>query len=173
MDENICTQLAEVLRHAYEDARRDFDDFVERYGCPPTTNHATHSRLSIIIALLRVHPALDVVEGTATEWGRILLIMPHTPTPFVFKALSALLPDELGIQGQLEDMPPGEPLIAYEITDETIVLHEGWCERTHTRSNRVRDRIVGDLRQIWTSASDPFDQEDDQDSEEGEAGTGW
>ena len=173
MDENICKQLADVLRQAYEDARRDFDDFVATYGYPPTTNHATHSRLSIIIALLRAHPLLDVVEGSATEWGRVLLIMSQNPTPFVLKALSALLPNEIGIQGQLEDMPPGVPLIAYEITDETIALYEGWCERIHTRSNHTRDRIIGDLHQLWRSAPDPFDQEDDQDSEEGEAGTGW
>lgn len=174
--------LAEVIQRALDKTALSSTEFSQEHGCPLTHNARIHYRQSVIVALLRGHRLLGVVEDRYVEWGRVKVVDPEGGSPFLLKPRAALLePDtDRGVQQHLPGISAGDALLAYELSGESVTLYVGKYRQVRQRNGKVDYQIVGELRAVWTDRdTEPvvFDQEEGNDwtahldDHEGEAGT--
>ena len=178
MTEEMWARLATVLIQSEEQAQSRSIDFREEFnGVPETTLHTTHRRLSIISANLSNHVVFNITPDSQN--GRIKIKIGEEG-PFLIKQSHVLLPPvasaPLPLGLFLEADLGTSPLVAYEQTDEGITLYQGRYERVKVNGEE-KDRIVGELEEVWTSIPESFDQggedewileEEDDDWHEGE-----
>ena len=163
---------ADLIRRAHDITAQASTDYEQDHSSPWTCNTKIHYRQSTIIALLRAHTVLDVVEDRYVEWGRVKIVDSEGGPPFLLKPRASLLypaastdtTTQLRIPGI--DLPSGEPLLAYDLHGDSCMLHEGLCRQIR-QNERNYYQIVGELRLVWTGGEvdhvQHFDQGEDAD----------
>jgi len=163
---------AALIRRAHDITNLASTDYEQDHGYPWTHNTRIHYRQSTIIALLRGHEVLDVVEDLYVAWGRIKIVDPEGGPPLLLKPRASLLDavasNDTATQPHIPGIgpPPGEPLLAYDLHEKSFVLYEGSC-RSIRRREKTHYQIVGELIPVWkeddADHSGHFDQEGDTD----------
>lgn len=166
MNDTEYAGLAEVIRRAVDATALASTDFEQDHGWPWNRNTNIHYRQSAIRAALRRHPVLAVVEDRYADWGRIKVVDPEGGPPFLLKPRTSLLEPDSGIQQRLPGFPDGDPLLAYELKADFVIIYKGIYRQIERRNGSSDYQIVGELHVVWSSdapASMVFDQEEDED----------
>ena len=160
---------AALIRRAHDVTTHASTGYEQDHGSPWTRNTRIHYRQSTVIAFLRGHEFLDVVEDLYVAWGRIKIVDPEGGPPLLLKPRASLLDPvastDTATQQHIPGIgpPTGERLLAYEIYENIFILYEGLC-RAIRKKEKTHYQIVGQMQPVWKGEdADHFDQEEDTD----------